>query len=113
MKKNQGRKLRLAKETIRKRTRILYVVNNAFVIQPYDPAYEVRARASFPRDAVGIGLYVHMHLRGKDMTFNARYPDGASETLLSVPNYSFDWQIAYRWAEGARRFPAGTVSGAG
>jgi mono/diheme cytochrome c family protein len=98
-----------AKEKIRKRTRILSVVNTAFAIEPYHPAYEVRARAPFPREAVGIGLYVHMHLRGKDMTFTARFPDGASETLLSVPNYSFDWQIAYRWAEGARRFPAGTV----
>ena len=29
-----------------------------------------------PCDAIGVGLFAHMHLRGKDMTFKAKYPDG-------------------------------------
>jgi hypothetical protein len=37
----------------------------------------------------------HMHLRGKAMKFEAFYPDGRSETLLDVPNYSFSWQTVY------------------
>jgi hypothetical protein len=36
-----------------------------------------------------------MHLRGKDMQIKAAYPDGKSEILLSVPNYSFNWQTTY------------------
>ena len=49
-----------------------------------------------------------MHLRGKDMTIKARYPDGKNETLLIVPNFSFDWQMPYRWEFGKHRFPKGT-----
>ena len=41
------------------------------------------------------------------MTFVAHPPDGEPETLLVVPNYSFDWQMSYRW-RGGRAFPAGT-----
>ena len=37
----------------------------------------------------------HMHVRGKDMTYIAHYPDGRDETLLSVPKYDFNWQITY------------------
>jgi peroxiredoxin len=98
-----------AKETIRKETRILFVVNPLFEIPPRDPHAEVTSWRIFTQPAVGVGLFVHMHVRGKDMTFIARYPDGREETLLSVPSYSFDWQLSYRWAEGAKRFPAGTV----
>lgn len=50
-----------------------------------------------------------MHLRGKDSTFFARYPDGTEETLLALPNYSFDWQLSYLWEPGKQRFPKGTV----
>lgn len=42
------------------------------------------------------------------MTFLAHHPDGTSETLLIVPNYSFDWQQSYRWAPGSKRFAKGT-----
>ena len=41
------------------------------------------------------------------MTFVARHPDGRRETLLEIPNYSFDWQLSYRLPPG-RRFAKGT-----
>jgi hypothetical protein len=40
-----------------------------------------------------------MHVRGKDMTYIAHYPDGTTETLLRVPKYDFNWQLAYKPAE--------------
>ena len=49
-----------------------------------------------------------MHLRGKNTTFYAHYPDGRKETLLVIPNYSFDWQMPYLYPPGAKRLPAGT-----
>lgn len=97
-----------AKETIRRRMRCLQLINSSFEIPPLDPAYEVRQEGRLEKAAVGEALFVHMHLRGRDMTFFAHYPDGRRETLLSVPCYSFDWQLAYRWKRGAKRFPAGT-----
>ena len=72
------------------------------------PAHPVGAKRELECDATGIGLFSHMHLRGKDSTFFAHYPDGKTETLLSLPNYSFDWQLAYVWPQGSKHFPKGT-----
>jgi hypothetical protein len=44
-------------------------------------------------------LQPHMHSRGKDFEFRAIYPTGESETLLKVPNYSFNWQLSYSLAK--------------
>ena len=41
------------------------------------------------------------------MRFTARYPDGGSEVLLSVPDWSFDRQRFYR-LQAPKRVPAGT-----
>jgi hypothetical protein len=38
----------------------------------------------------------HMHVRGKDFLYRAVYPDGKTETLLSIPRFSFNWQSVYR-----------------
>jgi hypothetical protein len=40
-----------------------------------------------------------MHWRGRDMLYKAAYPDGREEILLSVPNYTMNWQISYELAE--------------
>jgi peroxiredoxin len=55
-----------------------------------------------------LSLMPHMHLRGKSFTYTAHYPDGRSETLLSVPNYDFNWQNVYRLAE-PKHIPKGTT----
>ena len=49
----------------------------------------------------------HMHLRGKDATIEALYPDGKHETLLRVPRYDFNWQIVYYQVKPLR-LPKGT-----
>jgi hypothetical protein len=35
------------------------------------------------------------------------YPDGKIETILSVPNYDFNWQRTYQFTE-SKRIPAGS-----
>ena len=49
----------------------------------------------------------HMHLRGKDMRIDEKYPTGEQETLLSVPRYDFHWQIVY-YEKTPLHLPAGT-----
>jgi hypothetical protein len=49
-----------------------------------------------------------MHFRGKDMIFVVTYPDGTVEKMLTVPNYSFDWQQVYEWEPNTKPFPKGT-----
>jgi hypothetical protein len=100
--------LRYARETVQQQLRHVMLVNTRYSIPPGAPAYPVSASRELPCDAIGVGLFAHMHVRGKDITFTAKHPDGKSETLLLVPNYSFDWQQPYRWEFGAKRLPKGT-----
>lgn len=61
----------------------------------------------FKRDTMLFGLSPHMHLRGSWVKFQLLYPHGRRQTLLSVPNYDFNWQTSYRLAEPIR-IPAGS-----
>ncbi|REK12059.1 MAG: alkyl hydroperoxide reductase [Planctomycetota bacterium] len=97
-----------AREVIHKHLRNSQVTNLTFKVPPHAPHHEVSATRELKHDITGYGLFSHMHLRGKDMTFSAILPDGKKEKLLVVPNYSFDWQQAYRWPEDAVKFPKGT-----
>jgi hypothetical protein len=100
--------LRFPRTKVDRRARHLEITNRRFEIPPFAAAHPVRAERTFEGDATGIGMFVHMHLRGRDMTFRAFFPDEREEILLRVPSYSFDWQAAYRWQRGAQHFPRGT-----
>ena len=52
----------------------------------------------------------HMHLRGKAMSIEAILPDGTTQMLSQVSNYSFNWHTNYVYAdEAAPILPKGTV----
>jgi len=61
--------------------------------------YKIEDEHIFRHDAHLLGLLPHMHLRGKDFLYEAIYPDGKKEILLSVPHYDFYWQSEYCLAE--------------
>jgi len=100
--------LRFPKEPVRRRLYHRQIRNLRFEIPPHARAHEVRASWTPKQDITGLGMFSHMHLRGRDMTFTSVSSDGARETLLMVPNYSFDWQQSYRFTGAGRDFPAGT-----
>ena len=83
------------------------VIQPAFVIPAGAPSYEVRGSRVLAADTIITSFTPHMHMRGKDMTYIATYPDGRTETLLSVPKWDFNWQITYQLKE-AKRMPKGT-----
>jgi hypothetical protein len=99
---------RFPRTPVRQELHHLQVTTSRFAIPPGAAAHPVSATRTLPHDAVGIGMFSHMHLRGKDMTFTARWPTGQSETLLTIPNYLYNWQQNYRWTPGERKFPQGT-----
>ena len=52
----------------------------------------------------------HMHMRGKEMSMEAIYPDGRREMLGKVSDYRHIWQLSYQYEEDAQPLlPAGTV----
>jgi peroxiredoxin/mono/diheme cytochrome c family protein len=96
-----------AKGPPQREARTRCVLNEGFTIPPGVDNHEVRAARTFERDVELLGLFPHMHLRGKDFTYRVVYPDGRRETLLSVPRYDFNWQSNY-WLVRPLALPAGT-----
>lgn len=84
------------------------VANTDFMIPRGAANHEVRATYTLTEPARMISLAPHMHLRGKDFEYTAKYPSGERETLLKVPRYDFNWQHTYTLAE-PKHLPAGTV----
>ncbi|MEE8146301.1 MAG: cytochrome c [Longimicrobiales bacterium] len=82
--------------------------NTRFEIPPGAPAHEVTGQYTFRQPGQLLTFFPHMHLRGKAFRFQLEYPDGHSQTLLDVPAYDFDWQLAYHLEEPLR-VPAGAL----
>jgi thiol-disulfide isomerase/thioredoxin/mono/diheme cytochrome c family protein len=100
--------LQFPRATVRQELRHVQATTSRFAIPPGASRHPVAASRTIPVAATGLGMFAHMHLRGKDMTFVAHTPDGRTERLLSIPNYHYDWQQNYRWEPGTKKFPAGT-----
>jgi len=99
--------LYLSKETPKLVLETRTAENRDFSIPPGEADSRTHALYSFKRDTMIYDLIPHMHLRGAWFKYEALYPDGKKETLLSVPNYDFNWQTEYRLAQ-PKRVPAGT-----
>jgi hypothetical protein len=95
-------------EPVKERVYTLAATTKKFAIPPGDPSYRVDSRLEIAHDAKIISYTPHMHLRGKDFEYRITYPDGRTETLLSVPHYSFSWQLGYKPAQELA-LPAGAV----
>jgi hypothetical protein len=81
-----------------------------------DPCLQIPANTSsytasmsrvIDRDMLIYSLTPHSHFRGSASSFVAEYPDGKTETLLSVPQYDFNWQTTYGFAT-PKAIPKGT-----
>jgi len=86
--------------------------SDSFAIPPNAPNWESPPMiASFLVDAELVWMMPHMHLRGKDMTYEVKYPDGNSEIALKVPNYDFNWQLGYLLAQPIKLPKGSTLIG--
>jgi hypothetical protein len=83
------------------------IVNFDLAIPPQAETHEEKAYFFFDKDAEIHALFPHSHYRGVSSTFEIQYPDGEIETILSVPNYDFNWQRTYQFTE-AKPVPAGS-----
>jgi hypothetical protein len=97
-----------AKEPPKERVMTLAATTSKFEIPAGDANYRVDSSFTVQADATLTMMLPHMHLRGKDMTFTAVFPDGHKELLLDVPHYSFSWQLSY-YLDKPLLLPKGTV----
>ena len=73
------------------------LANMIFRIPPRAANYQGQMTFTFPKDALVLSFMPHMHLRGISARYEMTYPDGRTETILSVPDYDFGWQSGYRF----------------
>jgi copper type II ascorbate-dependent monooxygenase-like protein len=97
----------LAKQPADKHVYTRGIANTYFQIPPGADNHQVTSCWTTKEDIHLQTLMPHMHLRGKAMRFEAFYPDGRSEVLIDVPNYSFSWQTVYYLKKQAA-IPKGT-----
>jgi hypothetical protein len=60
-------------------------------------SWETKGELTFTQDADLVWFMPHMHLRGKDMTFQLIHTDGREETVLHAA-FNFNWQLGYELA---------------
>ena len=81
-----------------KRVLTLQMDNSTFRIPQGARDYRVTVWGTLPNDALLLGFFPHMHLRGKSFEYTRIRDDGQPETLLKVAPYDFYWQLSYRLA---------------
>lgn len=63
---------------------------------------------TLPVDVKAFGVSAHAHYLGHEMTLTATLPDGRKKTLLSIPDWDFNWQDQYVYQHD-EPLPKGTV----
>lgn len=84
------------------------VANVRLNIPPGASSHPEAAEWKVPTAVRLLNLSPHMHMRGKAMRFEATLPGREIRTLLEVPHYDFNWQVAPVYAEPPE-LPAGSV----
>ena len=75
------------------------VVNLGLVIPPGADNHKQVASVPVPWDVKILSFMPHMHVRGKACRYDLITSSGERKTLLDVPRYDFNWQLAYDYRE--------------
>jgi hypothetical protein len=86
----------------------LPVVNPFFAIPAGDPHYQVKAVLPIPNTVELVAVAPHMHLLGREVTVDARFPNGSVRRLIRIDDWDFHWQGNYIFREPII-LPAGTI----
>jgi len=88
-----------AKGEVTRAAKTIPVANRILFIPAGADKHKVVAEVAVPRDLVAIGVTPHMHLLGKQMKVTATYPDGSTHELINIPDWDFNWQDSYHFAQ--------------
>lgn len=78
---------------------VLGLANGLIEIPPGAARHAEFAGAAVPREARVLAFMPHMHVRGAAFRFDLVESGGKTRTLLDVPRWDFNWQLAYRCAD--------------
>ncbi len=83
------------KERPARRVLTFQMQNRNIALPPGAPDYRAYASGIVPHDALLVGMFPEMHLRGAAFEFAIAEPDGSRETILLVKPYDSAWQQSY------------------
>jgi hypothetical protein len=86
--------------------RVTNLSNGSLRIPAGEANHRVDAEMTMLQDVSLWSMLPHTHVRGKRWHYEVIYPDGRTETILSVPNYDFNWQTEYMFKQPLK-LPAG------
>ena len=75
---------------------------------PAGETLQIGDEIRLPVDVELLSIYPHAHYLGKRVTCRIAWPDGRESTLLSIPEWDFNWQDEYVLAKPLR-LPRGTA----
>jgi hypothetical protein len=87
--------------------RFASLVNGGLHIPAGARDHRVDAEMTINQSVTMWSMLPHTHVRGIRWTYDAIYPDGRTETILSVPRYDFNWQTDYVFKQPLK-LPRGT-----
>lgn len=96
-----------AKQPPQHELKMIGVVNPKLKIPPFAPNHCETCWIALPNDIQIVSLLPHMHARGKAFRLQSISKSGEMTTLLDVPRYDFNWQLAYQFAT-PQAIPKGT-----
>lgn len=91
--------LSFLKEPPKQEVRTIGIANVRIRIPAGAPDHVESASLPVTFEAGVMAFMPHMHFRGKAFRYVLVDEDGKRETLLDVPRYDFNWQLAYRYKE--------------
>ncbi len=97
-----------AKKPVEKRLRVFPIRAAKLRIPAGEANYRTEGWLPIPADVTLQAIMPHMHLLGREMNVTARFPDGTEKKLIHIPDWSFNWQMTYRFIEPVK-LPKGTI----
>jgi len=88
-----------AKKPVEHEVQTVGIANLFINIPPGADNHKETAQIPVPANVRILSLIPHMHVRGKAARYDLVQPDGTRETLLDVPRYDFNWQLAYEYKD--------------
>ena len=99
--------VKFAKARPQTEVRFASLINGSLHIPAGANDYRVDTEMTIGQDITMWSMLPHTHVRGVRWTYEATYPDGRTETILSVPKYDFNWQTDYVFKQPLK-LPKGT-----
>ncbi|HKB12243.1 MAG TPA: cytochrome c [Vicinamibacterales bacterium] len=87
--------VKFAKSKPATEVRFASLVNGGLHIPPGAADHRIDAEMTVNQDVTLWSMIPHTHVRGKRWIYDVTYPDGRTDTILSVPKYDFNWQTDY------------------